>query len=68
MLCPCTQGECSGRDEQDVIDWLKDLAFHLNENDLGKGSEVNEWTSGGVTERFFDYVPKGKRAVKDRVS
>jgi hypothetical protein len=20
-----------------------------------------DWTSGGITERFFDYVPKGKR-------
>jgi hypothetical protein len=22
-----------------------------------------EWTSGGMTERFFDYVPKGTRKV-----
>lgn len=23
----------------------------------------SEWTSEGVTERFFDYVPKGKRSA-----
>ena len=24
----------------------------------------SEWTSGGVTERFFDYVPKGSRPAR----
>jgi hypothetical protein len=23
-----------------------------------------EWTAGGVTERFFDYVPKGKKKTQ----
>jgi hypothetical protein len=27
-----------------------------------------EWTSGGTTERFFDYVPKGIRRSGDRLS
>jgi hypothetical protein len=24
-----------------------------------------EWTSGGVTEKFFDYVPKGTRKAEE---
>jgi hypothetical protein len=24
-----------------------------------------EWTSGGVTEKFFDYVPKGTKKVEE---
>jgi len=26
-----------------------------------------EWTADGVTERFFDYVPKGKKKVNTRI-
>jgi hypothetical protein len=26
-----------------------------------------EWTAQGVTEKFFDYVPKGKRGLTDGV-
>ena len=28
----------------------------------------SEWTSGDITERFFDYVPKGVRSVGESVS
>ncbi len=27
-----------------------------------------EWTHGSTTERFFDYVPKGKSAASDKAS
>ena len=25
-----------------------------------------EWTSGGINKRFFDYVPKGMRKLKEK--